>query len=576
MAQDPEIPSVEGAGDGGDDELRRLLAAFSTLGNGLYDTTINGQDAESGIAGLQSNTGIQIINVGHEYRYKDEPRLFADEKGQLTDWRDRFGKPGHVFDPGERVVVPAYVEVNQDGDMSLVADDQDGRMADVFHLSDLDPDVRRTLLENQGLAIGCIVDINGLRQLEMQLSDIHEYDASVENRILIPPINPTPEQLANLPKGYRVIVEGEVVGLGFDKKMHYSSEIQEAYLVVAGQDGQQIKFPTWRRENIKYNGGTIGNVKGKEVTVGERVRVTGYVEQSPSGNTLHGHYSEPYMVEGTPERLEQYTALRESVARRTRRLSEMVDSGDYRSARYLFAQLRSDELLVDEGQQIMAIRYGIPEDERPIYDGHDEGRKYWAGSLDEAYGVMIESMTKTEYIEFVRSVAKGELPEVGKHCDASYAYMIMTDNEYDSGTWVTVLSEALDTRIARLEQVPDEHEVAFPQSYMLEQTLGYLSTVHDHRATEKILDTVRYCMKNKYYDKRQQTQEDWQCPHKFLGLLFKSTDSLVRSTKETPGNLDAIQDLEELVSWRDELLGYPFMDYSVDYLGQVIDMFSVR
>ena len=448
-------------------------------------------------------------------------------------------------------------------------------MADVFHISDLDPDVRQTLLDNQGLAIGCIVDINGLQQKNWQLSDIHEYDARVENQILIPPINPTPEQLANLPKGCRVIVEGEIVGLGFDQRPYISGEIQEAYLLVGSSDGRQIKLPTWRREAIQYNGGTIGNVQGKDAVVGERIRVTGYVDQSPQGNVLHGHYSEPYLVEANTDRLEQYTQLRESISRRTTRLQEMIADKDYLSARYLFAQLRSEELLTNEGQQIMAIREGFPDNERPIHDGYVDGKKYWARSLDEAYGVMIESMTRSEYIDFVRSVGRDEIQQYGPHCDASYAYLVMHHNEYDANTWTEVLSASIDARLGRLEEVPDEHESAFPQSYMLEQTLGYLSSVANPQAATKILETVRYAMDHKYYDKRQKAQEDWQCPHKFLGLLYKSTDSLLRSLQETPSNLDAIQNLNELVNWRDELLNYPFNDFSVKHLGRVIDMFSV-
>ncbi|MEI6690983.1 MAG: hypothetical protein WCL07_04545 [bacterium] len=575
MAKDPEKPPVKGIGDGGDDELRKLLAAFSAMGNGLYDTTINRKDAEEGIAGLQSNTGIQIINLGRKYQYRDEPRLFADETGQLSDWRDRFDKPGHIFGSGERVVVPAYVEVSQDGDLSMVADDQDGRMADVFHLSDLDPDVRKTLLDNRGLALGCIVNINGLRQTTSQLSDIHEYDAKIENRILIPPINPTPEQIANLPKGYRVIVEGLVEETGFDKSLHYGHFIDEAYLVVVAPDGRKIKLPSWKREKINYNGGTIGNIKGKQVGVGERIRVTGYIDQTPLGNTLHGHYSEPYMVEGTQDRLEKYSELRESISRRARRLSEMVDGGDYRSARLLFAQLRTEELLEGEGLQIIAIRDGIPEEDRPIYDEYVNGRQYWARSVDEAYGVMTESMTKSEYIDFVRSVVSGGLVQSGPECDASYLYLIMAHNEYDTDTWTSVLSGAIDTQFASLEEAPDEIDDYHTQKFLLEQSISYLSSVKNVKATGKILDFVRNVMAHKYYDKRQNRDDDHQLPYKYFHLLYKGTEGLARSVKVDAGNLDAIADLDEIMSWKDELSAFPFNYTMVDHLSEVIDKFSI-
>ena len=82
MAKHPEIPTDD---EGGGDAIRRLLSALEYQGNGIYDTTINGLDPEAGIASLSDRTGIQILNIGHEFRYRDEPRLFADEQGQLSD-----------------------------------------------------------------------------------------------------------------------------------------------------------------------------------------------------------------------------------------------------------------------------------------------------------------------------------------------------------------------------------------------------------------------------------------------------------------------------------------------------------
>lgn len=572
---EPDGPNLEDEGGLGEEELKRLLAAFMSGEGDDYDvnlTQISGSD------NLNSTTGISIISLNRTARFGEEPRLFADENGQLADWRDRFERPGHIFESGERVVVPAFVELDQDGNISLVADDQDGRMADKFHLVDLDEETRQTLMQHQGTAIGGIVNVYGVRDLDFQLSDIHEYDVSLENNLLIPPVNPTEEQVANLPKGYRVTMAGRVIDQGVDiVPSRWNSQEKKAYIVIEAEDGRQIKIPSWRDKPLAFKGGYLANLRGKPIESGEVVRMTGYIQDSGDSKFIHAHWSEPYLEEATENRLEEYRTLRESVSRMTWRMSEMIEQGEYGAARNHFAMLRTLELLPAEGLQIMSLRESMPEKDRPIYDGYTDGRHGWAKDLDAAYDTLIESMTKTEYMDFVRKVAIGEVVESGKHCDASYVYLIMTDNEIDAETWVATLSEAIDSRLAILEGLPDDHEQTFQHSYMLEQTLGYLSSVADVRATTKIIDVVRYCMDHEYFDHRHDRPKDWGCPSKFLSLLFKSTETLVRSLEADPGNINAIQDLEELSKWRDQLLNYPqYNGFEIDHLNQVLDMFSLR
>lgn len=568
------------------DEIQRIIRESKAIrdvvsmvtkavGGGEYALRIGGQEPEEALEQLYTNTGIAVVSLQRRREYPEEAsRLFADEEGLLADWRDRFEREGHIFKEGERVLVPAFIEVDREGNMALVADDQDGRMADKFHLGDVSDEVKQTLERYQGVAVGCIVNIQGVRELGFQLSDIHEYDVELEPEIAIPPINPTSAELENLPAGARVIIEGRIVKVEVRKeKGRLGIESERTYLTVESDDGRQITVGNWS-DKLRYSSGVLENLRDKKLEEGELVRITSYVDEQEGKKTIHSHWSRPYLVEPSPQKKTAYEGLRESVSRDSKKLSELIQSEQYPEARRLFAELRTRELIQEESDDIIALLASFPEEERPIYDGY-ERRMYGAESLDEAYGVLVESMTRSEFEEFAREVGTGRREETGEHCDASYAYLIMKANEYDDETMLSVLSEAIDQRLERLKKVPDEHEQFFPHKYMLEKSLGYISSVGLPEGTQKILEVVRYVMEHKHYDKRKERAEDWGCPHKFLSLLLKSTDSLVRSIREHPDNLDAIEDLDELLAWQEELSEYPFCDTSVANLRQISDRFRI-
>jgi len=559
-----------------DTQALKDIASMVTnvLGQGEYGLTMNGVEPQQAIDSLHTTTGVSVISLGRRFVYGEEPRLFMDKKGGLADWRDRFEREGHVFNAGERISVPAHVEVDKDGNIALVADDQDGRMADKFYPAQISNEARATLERYRGVAIGCVVEVQGLIERDFQLSDIHEYDVELEPEIVIPPINPTPEQVAKLPRGARVITEGKVLQVEVrEEKDKLGLTQRNSYLAVETDDGRQITVPNWS-DKLQYDDGILENMRGKSIQPGETIRITSYVHVDEKGKTIHSHYSRPYLVEPVTQRIDEYQALREQVGASVSRLSKLLAEQNFPDARQAFAELRTHELTQEESNQVIASLVGFSENERPIYDGH-ERRMYWAESLDKVYGTQIEGMTRQEFEAFAREVGTGRREQTGEHCDASYAFLIMHSNNYDSPTMLSVLSESVDERLKRLEGVADEHEVSFPESYMLEQSLGYLSSVKHPDATRKILEVARYAMSHKLYDKRMERGGDWGVPHKFLHLLWSATDDLKSSIRENPDNLSAIENLDELLAWQEELKPYPFCNTVVEYLQQVTDMFRI-
>jgi len=557
-------------------EIQDLTSkVVSVLGSREYALTINGQDPTQAIEELQTNTGITVINLGRRYDYGEEPRLFMDAKGRLADWRDRFDREGHEFNEGERVSVPAFIKVETDGYVSLTADDQDGRMADRFFPAEIPVEVRQNLEKYRGIAVGCIVKIRGVIDRGDQLSDIHEYNVELEPEIVLPPINPSPEQVANLPKGARVVTDGKIVKTEIREEVdNFGLKDEHTYVTVEASDGRQITVANWS-DKLRYEDGVLENLRDKLLEPGEHIRLASYVHEYQGKKIVHSHWSRPYLVEATEIKLSTNEQLRAVVKSEINTLSKLLEQKDFQEARKTFATTRTKELTKEESDKVMASLAGFPENERPIFYGY-ERRMSWTADLDEAYGVLVESMTRNEFAEFSREAGSGRKPQTGKHCDASYTLMIMHTNNYDDKTTLSILTDSISERLKRLEQdkgekVEDWHD----DSYMLEQSMGYLTHVKSPEAVKKILEIIRYTMEHKYYDKRMERAQDWGCPYKFLSLLYVSTDKLVSAIRQNPDNIVGIEDLNELLAWQEELTIYPFCNTSVNHLQKVTDMFRI-
>lgn len=568
----------ESSGSGSNDKLKGVLSrVLSVLGGEKetgYKLDIPGSSVEDVVDSVSKRTGVSIIHLGRKYDFGDEPRLLADAKGPLSDWRDRFERPGHVFNPGERVVVPAFIESDENANPVLVADDQDGRMADRFYPLNLSEETRMILDRFKGVPLGCVLKVEGLKPTEFQISDIHEYHADLEPEIIVPPINPTSEQLQNLPKGARVISEGKIIDLEVkEMETEFGTKTKYSFLTLEGEDSRKTTIGSWS-DKLEYRGGVLENLDGKQLEPGEQVRIASYVGLDNKGaKILHSHYSRPFLLQPSPVKLEEYKHLRGEVEDMTTSMNDLLEDNSWQEARRLFAEARTKELTIRESEALMASVAQFPEKEQPVFNG--KRRLFWAESLDKTFGVRTEALTRKDLVEFARKVGTGKQEQVGPHCDESYAYLLMHQNKIEPQEVMSVLGDAVDERLSRLEKVDDNHEASFGEHYMLEQSLSYMAGVPLPEATEKILEVARYCMKNKLYDKRQDRQDEFNCPRKFLHLMWSAADDLSRSIQEHPENLSGIKDLDELLAWQDELSQYPFCDTIVADLQKVTDQFKL-
>jgi len=320
----------------------------------------------------------------------------------------------------------------------------------------------------------------------------------------------------------------------------------------------------------------LENLRKKEPEVGEKIRMTTYARERDDGvKVLHAEGSTPYLLVASESRQNEYDNLRFEVGGGIDKLRLLSDDGEYEQARSVFAQLRGLELTKRESEEILLLMLGFPKGERPVFDG-DKSKSSWVSDLDEAYRVSVESMTRDEFEQFARDVGSGRRePLEGESCDESGVYLVMSKNNYDDATMLSVLAEAIDERLKRLEQVERKHEYSFSDKYVLTQALIYLSEIGLPEATRKILSIVRYAMDHKYYYKRRNRDDDLGCPHNFTQVLWSATENLVGSVVENPGNVYGIEDLSELMAWREELLPYPLCDSIVNNLQRVIDLFRV-
>lgn len=464
------------------------------------------------------------------------------------DWRARFDRDDHLFKPGEQVRVPARIK-NINGAIVLVADDQDGRMADNFFLPAETPQETLDILKQyEGIAVTYVVTILSVIDRDYQVSDIHEYNVMLEPDITLPPVNPTEEIVSALPKGTRITIEGRLIKIELRDEDDIGRKTKRTYFIIETDDGLQLTIA--HSAEPKYGDGVKENLDEKHPQIGEKIRCTAYIREEHGRKLIHAQYSNLYLLEASAERSSEYQELRETVEREINQLRNLLGSEQYPEARRLFANTRKRELTKNESATILAddVLGSFPQQEKPIiYED-----RYRIDALDAAFDVMVESMTAEEFLQFARDVSIGKRIPTGEECDESYVYDIMEVNGYSDETRLEVFSEAMDKRLRRLEETPARSfHAEHNHSWVLKMSLRHLASVNSPEAVRKILEIARYCIQNGYYMQQQDVGAGWTPRSKFSNLLDEAIDALVHSTEQYPNNIAAVRDhYEEILSWQ--------------------------
>lgn len=542
--------------EGADHDLDLTMAEFAARAD--YTLHLDGHNFAEVLQDIYLRTGLSVISFQRNDASSGVyPKETKKNPADYIYWNDRFNREGHIFNENEIVLVPAFIEMDAHGNFILVADDLTGRMADRFYLRDISDEARPVLERYCGVLLYCFVKIVQVRNEDSPLSDIHEYDVFLEPEIIAPPINPSAEQLNQLPDGARVIVEGQVVSKNIKSEtIDNVRKVDNVQLVVRDDNGKQIEVNTQATE-LTYAQGVLENIAYKQVEEGDKLRIVCYVEDKDGLKEISARENKAYLIEPTSQRLVEYETLRKNIAQEIKQLSDLIGAEQFKEARIYFARLRTKELTSAEAYQAISLISLMPEQEKPIFDGRGS-RLQWAARIDNTYDVLIESMTKLEFVQFVREIGSGRREFVRGRCDPSDAFYILEINGVETATMLSILAQITRERLGRLETISDDKEAYFIHQYMLKQSLEHISFIDSPVSINLILEVIRFFIEKGYYDKRTQAGDDSDCPNKYMSLFQKLTDLLVRFIQRFPNNLELIVDHGELESWLNQIRPHSF------------------
>lgn len=525
--------------------ILHLLHQVLQTENPASEATVDGLPLDQFADTLHNQTGAMIINLGRRAEYESEvPVPATSEFSDVVDYRERFNMPNHEFEPGTRVAVAAFYRVDSDGKPYLEADIPDRRMADHFYLPPETPDDILQLLNNhKGIAVGCIMSIEQPRREQHQISDIHPYDVTLEPYIVIPPINPTPEQIEQLAPGSRVALSGEVVTVDTKQvqdRLGFTD--QRAFITIRTPDGRQITTDTWV-EKLTYEQGAIENLRRKPVEPGDVITLTTYVTEDGDNNkTLNARYTYPFLTQPSPGRLSSYEALRGEVEATLSEYSNAINAHDYRLAREIFARIRGQELTQAETDVLFAGRVAMPQEEQPVFDGHEQR---WDGitEMNEAYGISAETMTRGEFIAFAREAAtrrrmpQSDSEDGGINHHLGNIFGILLDN-YPPEEVIPVLQEAIDAHMQLLESAPEDD---FDIQHSMMNALNWMSELDSSDATAQLIGNIQTFIDRRWFGK--------ECPYKSHILFSTAVRGVEYAIHKYPDNILGIHDVGQLQRW---------------------------
>ncbi|MFH1053778.1 MAG: hypothetical protein V1740_05175 [Candidatus Woesearchaeota archaeon] len=433
------------------------------------------------------------------------------------------------FQPGEYVRVNGFFE--QQGDAYRIHVDADGRVADNFLLTN-DVDYDR-LAKFDGIPLESVVRVLSEKEESGRISNVFNYYAELIGILSLPMINPTPEQIAAEPDNRKALIMGRFAGYepsgvtrflqsqGFPKgsqlgSQYLSSEKGNSVAIltvntpdgdsveikvnnpprdfsdrktvglVKTQDGRtmRVNMPTGR---TVFRNGSQENLYGKDMEEGDVVRISTRIGE----NGFFAHWCDPSFLE-TPSqaRLESYDSLRQIVADNISEIDQALVEGDYSRARQLIGSTRELEITRDEFDQIEGTIYRIPDEERPITNTRDcfystKTPNNYFKDIDKAYGIVVESMTTQEFMDFAKAALAGDIPEKGKHCDVTYFWRLAEGCGMSEDVQEELIRAGIDGRLARIEGV---EKPEFQHKYLIETGLGYLLYLGTESALQGIRD----------------------------------------------------------------------------------------
>lgn len=393
-------------------------------------------------------------------------------------------------------------------------------------------------------------------------------------------VNPTREQISELPVGSTFIVKGTLTRneRGEREEPYYPGSKNThtavfANIAITTAEGDTFEFEG-RSFPLQYeDGGALENMRNAVAEVGEGVSIEVHVivdDHSLMKRTAIG-YGKAQLLLPSEERQLQYDALRAQVAGQLDALQTYALMGetseDFSEARRVFAAIRRLALTKAERNQLRSLIGSLPVVERPIYDSRST---YERDAIEKAFGVNFEEFNAEEYLAFARQVLYGELPNADKpdRVDQSYLFRFLDKSPFTVVQFAELVASTLKIRVSRLEEVNDTHDESWDDYYLVERCIEELGRINESSAIEALGWMIDYCLEHRYFDDRLRRSERRAVPHKFNSALEKAVRSLAEGSEYHDIRVPAGFDFGRMQAWNDTLAAYPFTDYIAAQLRQ--------
>lgn len=358
-------------------------------------------------------------------------------------------------------------------------------------------------------------------------------------------LNPTPEELLQLASNVEVTIEGVFRGY-FEYAQHSEYRMSVEIGIEIETPGGLLKIPTHHTADsgmrTTYGDGVLENLLNKEMSKGETIRITTWVTRE---HTLHGGYSQAFLLTPSEERQAAYDELRRTVAELITQFGAATNK-QYRLARSLFAQLRRLELTKDEQRRIQQMMRTLPQHQQSIYNED----RYTADEIAKAFGVDVETLNRAQFLTFTFEVVRGvrESPEDRElRTDQSFLlrYLLLESPVFTHREKVSVLRASLSARLKRLESRTDQHNDCWDDQYLLERTIFYARCIDDPAIVNDIEKLIEYLI-----NMRRQPSG---APRRMSFLLESALDTIEawKSRKISSARITR----RKAVGWREQLWG---------------------
>ena len=570
-----------------DDTQKLLQTIAEVLNENSEQTTVT--------SGEKSDSGNRTISGFSRTAMPD--LSWAKGDGSILDWAEKFArqKEGQdpYFQPGEYIKVQGFVREGPDGGYKIHID-ADGRIADNFFLKLPENNEADPLANMKGMPLELILEVGEERKEEWRVSNIYNFDAKLAAVYSTPPINPNVTEYSQIQTGKRVIIKGEFRGFNgqtagewYDKHTSGIVKTDDGREILIEMPTGQVSFSAGELENL------VGNGKYKQPEPGDQVTIGAYVTRRKRRKTVSSkgveagprlavsQFGPCYLDQPSKDRARAYGIERNSANTEIDNIEKAINRSKFPEARELIARSRYMELTKSELSSVRDLTESITENERPVQspikNNNREGRvSYHVKEMDKAYGTLVESMTKAEFVDFAMVAVTGE-KRLSEECfDNYYLFSTAQDFGVDAETIESLAYNCVEKRLPKIMNKHYDHDIDWDNKYNIERGIDILASLGTESSSKKVFDYLKMFVEKESYNKAGWREELEKTGHREEKFLFNTVQAISMSRQKIPftklvEELDYMKRVSQMLEENaDEAITLRILNTTIKYVDSLV------